>query len=38
MSKKNCKNDMVELKVRRTGEVIMVKKDELMEEIEKYLF
>ena len=38
LSKKNSKDDIVELKVRRTGEVIMVKKDGLMDEIQKYLF
>jgi prolyl-tRNA synthetase len=37
LSKKTSKDDMVELKVRRTQEVIMVKKDDLLDEIQKYL-
>ncbi|MDY6855997.1 MAG: proline--tRNA ligase [Thermodesulfobacteriota bacterium] len=37
LSKKNCKNDMVELKVRRTGEVIMTKRDDLIDELDKHL-
>ena len=37
VSKKNLKENMIEMKLRRTGEVIMVKKDHVVDEIGKHL-